>query len=158
MTLPGRRLILLAAACTSVCSAVDLTAAIGAYKPYLDERPGLIQGGAVRIPISHRIALRPEILTGGISSYSHVLGLASVTFDFTDPGNGAVGYVVGSAGAARTRDRRISYVSVQRALLGGAGVRFAFANHWTAGAELRVGETAFPLVTFNVGYRWRIRK
>jgi hypothetical protein len=136
----------------SVCPAVDLSAVAGTYKPYLDERAGWIAGGSVRIPVSRRAAIRPEVLAGSISTYSHVLGLASMTYDFTDPAKVAVGYAVGGVGGVRTLDHW-GYSGL--AVLGGVGTRFALPGPWIGAAEFRLGSAAFPMITLSVGYRWR---
>jgi hypothetical protein len=139
---------------TMTLPGAELTGSIGAHKPYIDERAGLAGGAALRIPISRRAALRPEFIASSQDYYSHLLGLGSVTFDFTDPDGPAVGYAVAGAGVRRVREKPIGYTYVDRAWMGGVGVRLGGRSRWAAGAEFRVGAPAFPLVTFYAGFRF----
>jgi len=131
----------------------ELLATAGSYKRFLDEPATFAYGAALRIPVMRRLAVRPEIIADHGRYYSNVLALGSVTFDFTDPGGKAVGYVVGSAGGLRTREDAI-FTATTWSALAGVGVRFPIAGKWTGAAEFRAGMPAFPLVTFNIGYRF----
>ena len=136
------------------CSAAELSATFGSYKRYLDEPNSATYGGSIRIPLARRWSVRPEVLVDNGKNFSNVLALGSVMFDFTDPDKRAVGYAVFSAGTVQTLDQRISFSASHWLGAGGAGVRFALSEHWIAAAEMRVGMPAFPLITFNLGYRW----
>ena len=149
------RTALITAMATVICPAIDFNAHVGTNKPYLDERAGVTGGASVRFPVTRRLSIRPEALAGTIPNYSHTLILASMTFDFTDPANRAVGYVVGGGGGVRTRDSWSQYTNWSATALAGAGVRVRLSDRWITGAEFRIGLNAFPMVTFNLGYRWR---
>lgn len=132
----------------------ELTGVVGALKPYLDERAGFAVGAALRMPVSRRVAIRPEFLSSSVKYYSHWLGLGCVTVDFTQPERQAVGYAVGCGGAARVTENPIDYRYIHSALMGGVGVRFGGTSRWVGGAEFRVGNIAFPLLTFYTGFRF----
>ena len=140
-----------------LCAAVqaaELTGTLGAMKPYIDEPAGLAAGAALRIPITRRIAVRPEFLVSSQSYYRHTLGLGNVTVDFTRPDRLAVGYAIFGAGAAWVREQPIDYTYVRRTILAGAGVRFQAGSHVIAGTEFRVGYPAAPLLTVYAGFRF----
>jgi hypothetical protein len=136
------------------CRAAEFLATLGSYKRYLDEPAAVAFGVALKIPVHRRFSIRPEFLFDNGRNYSSVLALASVTGDFTQPEKPVVGYWVAGAGGVRTRERALAFVPLQWAVLGGLGMRFAIRERWTAVAEFRAGWPAFPLVTFNIGYRW----
>jgi hypothetical protein len=137
-----------------VCQAAEVLVAVGSYKRFLDEPAALTGGVAVKIPVSSRFSVRSEYLADNSKNYPNRLVLGSLVGDFTDPDKRAVGYWVASAGGVRTGDEYIAFNAWRWALFGGVGVRFAIRERWTAAAEFRAGWPAFPLVTFNVGYRW----
>lgn len=139
---------------TCLLLAADVLATFGSYRRYLDEPPAFTYGAAVKIPVTRRFAVRPEFLGDNGRVYSHLLALGSVTGDFTSPEKVAVGYWVASAGGVRERQGFSAFNFWTWAVLGGVGVRFPIGERWTAAAEFRAGLPAFPLVTFNVGYRW----
>ena len=136
-------------------AAAEILAAVGSYRRYLDEPAALTCGLAAKFPVTRRLSIRPEFLIDNGRYYSNRLALGSVTGDFTDPEKTAVGYWVAGGGGVRTREESFAFNVWQWALLGGVGVRFAVGERWTAAAEFRTGMPAFPLVTFNIGYRWR---
>ena len=136
------------------CSAAELSATFGSYKRYLDEPNSVTYGGSIRIPLARRWSVRPEVLVDNGGNFSNVLALGSVMFDFTDPDKRAVGYAVFTAGTVQTMEQRISFSASRWLGAGGAGVRFALSDRWVAAAEVRAGMPAFPLITFNLGYRW----
>lgn len=148
------RLLLLILTCCGALPAAELYGAFGAYKRYLDEPAEPTYGVAVRIPVTRRLAIRPEFLADSGSRYSNQLLLGSITGDFTNPDKPAVGYWVGSAGLVRTEEVPFSFTASQATLMGGVGVRFRLSEHWAAAAEFRAGFPVFPLVTFSFGYRW----
>ena len=133
--------------------AIDVTAVLGVNKPYLDERAGFAAGAAIRIPVTERLSVRPELLWSSIPNYVHVFALGSVIYDFSDPSKPAVGYVIGSAGASHLRERSF-FRNTEFAWQGGAGVRFNLPGSWVSSAELRIGPAAIPLTTFSIGYTW----
>ncbi len=137
-----------------VSHSAEVLATFGSYRRYLDEPAAFSSGVSVKIPVTLRISVRPEFLADGGRVYSNLLALGSVTGDFTDPGKAVVGYWVASGGIVQTREEAFAFNAWQWAALGGAGVRFALTQNWSAAAEFRAGMPAFPLVTFNVGYRW----
>jgi hypothetical protein len=138
----------------SCCSAAELSATFGSYKRYLDEPDSATYGGSIRIPLARRWSVRPEVLVDNGRNFSNVLALGTVMFDFTDPDKRAVGYAVFSAGTVQTMEQHISFSASHWLGAGGAGVRFALSDQWVAAAEVRAGMPAFPLITFNLGYRW----
>ena len=154
---PALRILALAAAASSFALAIDFSAVVGANKPYLDERAGFIRGGSVRFALTDRFAVRPEILYSSIPYYNHLFGLASFTYDFASPGPRAVGYVVGSIGAVRSREDYY-FRNSNLGWLGGVGVRFRLPAQCTGSAEFRIGPAAIPMTTFSVGYTWKPQK
>jgi hypothetical protein len=139
-------------AATPLCKAeAEISGVVGFYRPFLDERAEFLGGAAVRVPLTSRLAIRPEFLANAYANHSDNLAIASVTFDVTDPGKRAVVFVSGGGGFLRTHDKRINYTYYEATGLGGVGVRFSFGERWTAGSEFRLGTNAFPQVTFSVG-------
>jgi hypothetical protein len=136
---------------------VELLGTLGFHRAYLDVRGGLTGGVALRVPVSRRLALRPEFLITDEPYYRHATVLGSAMFDITDPDRSTVAYLVGGGGMVRTREKPISYTLNEGTVLGGIGVRFAAGERWTAGTEFRVGPNAFPLITGYFGFRLRRR-
>lgn len=139
---------------TCTLSAAELTGVAGALRPYLDEPAGAALGAALRIPVSRRVAVRPEYLSSSSKGYTHRLGLGCVTVDLAGPEGRVVPYGSGCAGVARVRETPIDFVFTRRVLVGGAGLRWGGMSRWTGGAEFRAGDTAFPLLTFYAGFRF----
>lgn len=135
-------------------SAVELSGSASLWKPFLDEEAGFAGGAALRMPVTRRIAIRPEVTGGSIQTYGRLMLLGTLTFDVTNPDAPAVGYIVGSAGLNYSRDARISYSYTESTALAGAGVRYYPGGRWVAGIEFRVGPDAFPLITASFGYRF----
>lgn len=146
--------VLLASICAPLSQGQEILGTVGSYRRYLDEAQAATYGAAFRMPISRRFSIRPEVLADNHKWYPSLLLLGSLTGDFTDPRKPVVGYWVVSAGAIATKERSISFDRWHWAALAGVGARMHFGRHWTGAAEFRVGALAFPLVTFNIGYRW----
>ena len=139
-------------AVTPLCKAeAEISGTVGFYRPFLDEPSEFLAGGAVRIPLTRRLAVRPEFHANSYRDHHDRLVIGSVTFDVTDPRKRAVLFVSGGGGFLRTHDKRIDYTYYEGTALGGVGVRFAIGERWTAGSEFRLGMNAFPQVTFNIG-------
>ena len=154
------RLILLIAT-ISLCHGAErteVTGSAGYLKPFLDETGGLAWGGSLRILLTDRLAVRPEVVGGDIAGYRRVLAVGSVTFDVTNPEAPAVVYLVGGAGVSHSYHRIISYSYDEWTALGGAGIRYRLGSRWTATMEFRVGSDAFPLITGGIGYKFGTRK
>jgi hypothetical protein len=141
-----------------VAEPIELHATTGYHRVYLDEPGGLAKGGALRIPLTRRFAIRPEFLASSEQQYRHFIFVGSATWDFTNPEKPVVGYIVGGAGVLETFERNFSYAYVSPVILGGVGVRFSFGNYWTANTEFRIGSDAFPLVTAGLGFRFGKRQ
>jgi hypothetical protein len=134
--------------------AAEVSGSGNLWKPFLDEEAGFAAGASVRVPVTRRLSVRPEVVGGSIQTYRRLMILGSVTYDVTNPDSAAVAYVVGSAGLNYTRDTRISYSYSEGTALGGAGVRYKMSPRWILGMEVRFGLDAFPLITASVGYRF----
>lgn len=133
---------------------VQVSGSANFWKAFLDEEGGFAAGGAVRVPLTRRLAVRPEFVGGSIQTYRRFMILGSVTFDVTNPEAPAVGYLVGSVGLHTSHDRRISYTHNERATIGGAGVRYNIGGRWVAAVEARFGLDAFPLIGVSIGYKF----
>jgi len=146
--------------CASAVAAdpLELLATTGYHRAYLDEIGGFASGGALRIPLTRRLAIRPEFLVSSEHKYRHFMFLGSATFDFTNPDNHVAGYLAGGAGVLETIEKRFTYTYVSPTFTGGVGVRFSFGNYWTANTEFRLGSDSFPLVTAGVGFRFGKRQ
>ena len=140
-------------ACAAAAEPVEITGSIGYYRAFLDEPGELATGAAVRLPLTRRLAVRPEFVASSYADYFHASVLGSITYDVSDPDRPVVAYVSAGGGLLRTRDKRIDYSYTEGVGLGGVGVRFALGSRWTAGTEFRIGTNAFPLVTFHIGIK-----
>ncbi|HYI97329.1 MAG TPA: hypothetical protein VEX68_27575 [Bryobacteraceae bacterium] len=134
----------------AVCHSAEVFATVGSYKRYLDEPAAFSSGVSVKIPVTRRIAVRPEFLADNGGAYSNLLALGSLTGDFTDPAKAAVGYWIAGGGLVRAREAAFALDARHWIVVGGAGVRFVLSKHWIAAAEFRAGVPAFPLVTFTL--------
>jgi hypothetical protein len=132
---------------------VEILGSVGYYRAFLDEPAEFAGGVSVRVPITRRLAIRPEFIGSSYTDYLHTSIVGSATFDVTDPDRPMVAFVSGGGGWLRTHDKRINYSYDESVGLAGAGVRFAIGKIWTAGTEFRLGTNAFPLLTVNVGIR-----
>lgn len=157
MRLPCSVAVMLVLSLAGACPAAEVLGTVASYKRYLDEPASATYGAAVRVPVFRKLSLRPEVLADTGTNFSSILALGSVILDFSNPERRAVGYAVFSSGIVRTLDERISFSASRWVAAGGAGVRFAISDRWIAAAEARVGMPVFPLITFNVGYRWGSR-
>jgi hypothetical protein len=132
---------------------VEILGSIGLYRAFLDEPAELAGSIAVRVPITRRLAIRPEFIASSYTDYLHTSIVGSATFDVTNPDRAVVAFVSGGGGWLRTHDKRINYSYDEGVGLAGVGVRFVVGKIWTAGSEFRLGTNAFPLLTFSVGIR-----
>jgi len=70
----------------AVCHSAEVLATAGSYKRYLDEPAALSYGVSAKIPVTRRIAVRPEFLADSDKVYSNLLALGSLTGDSPMPG------------------------------------------------------------------------
>ena len=141
-----------------VAIAAEFSAGMGAYMAFLDQPPAPVYGASLRIPLPARFGVRPEFWTGTQGAWTHTVVGGSVTYDLSRRNRRVVPYIVGTVGAVFSTYDPIAYTSTARAALVGFGVRYSFADKWVIDGEFRAGQSAYPLTTFQIGYRWNKRK
>ncbi len=122
----------------------------GSVKTYLDEPAQAGIGGALRIAITSRLSLEPEVLrvTGDRFVSWHIFG--NVTYALsTNPR--VTPYVVAGIGVNRELDKAIDYHSAATVWNGGVGVRFAVNDRVSFSPEIRFGLATFPRLTVGIG-------
>jgi hypothetical protein len=122
-------------------------------------------GGAVRAYVTKRISIEPEYLYLRRSEDDQDnLVQINVAYDFTDPRNRVVPYVIGGAGVLHNRGRVFGSDFVTRTPFvreikfttwtasAGGGLKIYVTNRLFVSPELRLGREPTFRATINVGY------
>jgi hypothetical protein len=101
-------------------------------------------GGTVRLYLSPRISVGPEVAFIQGQNHSHLMLTGNVTFDLMSPVNGRLALVtpfaVVGGGLFQTREQfRETFTSYDGAFTAGGGVRVRVGRYVVAGAEARIG-------------------
>ena len=142
-----------AAFCLAAAEAPTLLAVAGYLKPYLDEEGSTAVGAALHVPITSRLAVRPEYIQSRQRFYGQRFFAVSALWYFAPRDRRVAWYVVGGPCVFRREERFINFHSYQEGLLFGTGLHWRLGKGWIAGPEFRVGSSAIPLLTFSIGRR-----
>jgi hypothetical protein len=102
-------------------------------------------GGALRVYVSPRLGIGPELVAIRGDSHSHLMLTGNLTFDVLGPVKGRAReitpFLVAGGGLFTTRDRFTTgtYTSTEGAFTAGGGVRARVGDRLTIGADARVG-------------------
>ena len=119
---------------------------------------GLV-GGAVRLYLSPRISIGPEVLYLSGDNHSHLVVTGNLTWDVLAPTNGrppsVTPFVVVGGGLFQTREQFAAgpFTSNEGAFTAGGGVRALVSDRVTIGADARVGWELHVRVNALVGVR-----
>jgi len=111
-------------------------------------------GGSLRLPLTRRLGLEPEVLYLRQSDLDDDVILApNLTFDLTTRKR-AIPYLIGGPGWLRHRGgfpgRR--FTTSEWTVSGGLGLRLFLADHLFLAPEARIGWEPLFRVTFSIGY------
>lgn len=126
---------------------------IGYAKPYLDERGSIALGAALQVPVTSKLAVRPEYVQARQRFYGQRFFAVSGLWYLAPKESRVGGYLVAGPCFVRREERTISYRSYVPGVLFGTGLHWRFGKRWIAGPEFRLGTNAFPLLTFSIGGR-----
>lgn len=120
---------------------------------------GLV-GGALRLHLTPRISIGPEVLYLSGNNHSHLVITGNLTWDLLAPSNGrppsVTPFVVVGGGLFQTREQfpSGSFTSNEGAFTAGGGVRARVSDRVTIGADARVGWELHVRVNALVGVRF----
>lgn len=132
---------------------LELSAAIGGTRIFLDEPFHFTIGGSVRFYLTDRIAIEPQILFSRSQDFREVSLLGNITFGFRPANHAIVPYLVVGTGIVNQLDKRIDFSSTDLTLNGGIGLRAYVHDRIFISPEARLGFHAFPQITMSIGYR-----
>jgi hypothetical protein len=102
-------------------------------------------GGAVRVQVSPRVTIGPEVSFISAERHSHFMATGNVTFDALSAANGRrrllTPFLVAGGGLFQTREEFPigPYSHTEGSFTMGGGLRAAIGQNFTAGFEARVG-------------------
>lgn len=119
----------------------------------------LLAGTAVRIPLTPRLAVGPELTFVSGDGHSHLILTGNLTFDVRRPSTRprATPFLVVGAGLYQTREQLLAggpYTSREGAFTAGGGVRVPAGERGTVGVEARMGWEAH--LRLNAVFGWRL--
>ena len=153
MTLRAIAVTLAAVLCASAAERPTLLPAVGYLKPYLDETGAAAIGAALQVPITSRLAVRPEYVQSRQRFYGQRFFVASALWYLAPRESRVAWYLVGGPCVFRREERLIGYHSYQEGLMFGRGLHWRLGKGWIGGPEFRVGSAAIPMLTFSIGRR-----
>jgi hypothetical protein len=138
--------------------ASEVRGIVGLTKTYIDEPLEFTIGGGLRIPVTPRVSIEPEVLRLMSDRYESWNILGNVAFSLA-PGARVAPYVVGGIGVNRERDKAIEggpgtrpvYEFSKMTFSGGLGVRIALTDRVFLSPEGRLGSNNFPRLTVGIG-------
>lgn len=116
-------------------------------------------GGAVRLYLSPRVSIGPEVVYLQGENHSHLVVTGNLTWDVLGPTNGrppsVTPFVVVGGGLFQTREEFSSgsFTSNEGAFTAGGGVRALVGDRITIGADARVGWELHVRLNALVGVR-----
>jgi hypothetical protein len=119
----------------------------------------IVVGGAVRLYVSPRLSVGPEVVYIQGEDHSHLIATGNLTWDLFPPTNGRprsiTPFFVVGGGLFQTRERFASgdYTSGEGAFTAGGGVRAVIGDRVTIGADVRVGWELHLRINALVGLR-----
>ncbi|MGE0392606.1 MAG: hypothetical protein AB7I25_01175 [Vicinamibacterales bacterium] len=117
----------------------------------------LLAGTAVRISLTPRLAVGPELTFVSGDGHSHLILTGNLTFDLRRPAASprATPFLVVGAGLFQTREQLFTgpYTSREGAFTAGGGVRASVGERGTIGVEARMGWEAHLRLNAVVGWR-----
>jgi hypothetical protein len=114
-------------------------------------------GGGVRVPITPRLSVGPEIsFMIGPSGQRNLFLIGSLWYDLTPPASPVVPYVVVGGGWYRHRELVGTgpYYSGEGTFTGGGGVRVRLGDRVYVGADARIGWELHLRTAAHVGVAW----
>ena len=135
---------------------VDVKGSIGVAS-FVDDSADnhLLTGGSVRLYVTRRFSIEPELLYLYRDSRHHdIVLMPNFVYDFG--GSRVVPYVTGGVGLMWTKDRGLfRSTNTEVAASGGVGVKFYLNDRWFVAPEARIGWEPHIRISAGIGYTWR---
>jgi len=112
-------------------------------------------GGAVRLYVTPRIGLGPELLYLAGPNHSHLVITGNVIFDLVSPDHPVTPFLVVGGGLFQTRESfpSGSFTSSEGAFTFGGGVRASVSDRVLLGVDARVGWETHVRINGTIGVR-----
>ncbi len=131
----------------------SVRATVGMLQPYMDEPWQFIGGGSVRVCVTGRLSVEPEVAVSPGSEYSRWYVVPNVLFDLRKPGSNVMPYAIGGLGFGRESQEGVDWQRSYMAWYGGIGVRLKVNDRVFVASEFRLGDDEGRVVV-GVGYQF----